>query len=132
MGARLLRGWIIRPSINTAEIEARYDAVGELFESVVRSEAIHSSFEGIFDLERLLSRITIGTAGPRELASLRSSISRLPVVGKALAELKAPRFIALHSRLDLLEDLACDPDARNCGESSACSRRRRSDSRRLR
>jgi DNA mismatch repair protein MutS len=106
MGARLLRAWIIRPSIDTAQIEARYDAVAELLESVVRAEAISTSFESIFDLERLLSRITIGTAGPRELASLRSSISRLPVVSKAMEVLKASRFIELHGRLDLLQDLA--------------------------
>jgi len=106
MGARLLRGWIIRPSIDAAEIEARYDAVEELSGSVVRSESVNNSFEGIFDFERLLSRITIGTAGPREIVSLRSSLSRLPVVAKALEELKAARFIALRSRLDLLEDLS--------------------------
>ena len=105
MGARLLRGWIIRPSIDAAEIQARYDAVAELSVSVVRSEAIASSFEGIFDLERLLSRITVGTAGPRELASLRSSITRLPVVARALEVLKASRFVHLHSRLDVLTDL---------------------------
>src|SRR5678815_2247479 len=99
MGARLLRGWIIRPSINAAEIEARYDAVEELSGSVVRSESVNNSFEGIFDFERLLSRITIGTAGPRELVSLRSSLSRLPAVAKALEELKAARFVALRSRL---------------------------------
>ena len=105
MGARLLRGWLIRPSIDAAEIESRYDAVAELSASVVMSDAVANSFEGIFDLERLLSRITIGTAGPRELVSLRSSCGRLPAVAKVAEKLKAARFAALHSRLDLLEDL---------------------------
>jgi DNA mismatch repair protein MutS len=105
MGARLLRGWMIRPSIDVEEIEARYDSVAELSRSAVVADQIASSFEGIFDLERLLSRITIGTAGPRELASLRSSIGRLPVVSGILLKLKAAPFAALHRRLDLLEDL---------------------------
>ena len=74
MGARLLREWIVRPSINAEEIEGRYDAVEELSRSAVVADEISNSFDGIFDLERLLSRITVGTAGPRELASLRSSM----------------------------------------------------------
>jgi DNA mismatch repair protein MutS len=106
MGSRLLRAWMIRPSFDAAEIEARFDAVTELAGSVAATDEISDSFEGIFDLERLLSRITIGVAGPRELASLRSSIVRLPVVAKAVGRLKAPRFTALHTRLDLLEDLS--------------------------
>ena len=105
MGARLLRSWIIRPSIDASEIEARLDAVAELLGSVVTAEETANAFDGIFDLERLLSRIIIGTAGPRELASLRSSIARLPAVAAALDKLKAAKFATLRSRLDLLEDL---------------------------
>ena len=105
MGARLLRGWMIRPSIDAAEIETRYDAVAELSKSSVVAEQLASSFDGIFDLERLLSRITIGTAGPRELSSLRSSIGRLPGISGILQKLKAAPFAQLNSRLDLLEDL---------------------------
>ena len=70
------------------------------------AEQLASSFDGIFDLERLLSRITIGTAGPRELSSLRSSIGRLPGHQRRfLQKLKAAPFAQLNSRLDLLEDL---------------------------
>jgi DNA mismatch repair protein MutS len=105
MGARLLRSWMIRPSIDPAEIETRYDAVAELSKSSVVAEQLANSFDGIFDLERLLSRITIGTAGPRELSSLRSSIGRLPGISGILQKLKAAPFAQLNSRLDLLEDL---------------------------
>ena len=105
MGARLLRGWMIRPSIDAQEIEGRYEAVEEISRSTVVAEEISNSFEGIFDLERLLSRITIGTAGPRELASLRSSIGKLPAVGGVLEKRKAARFASLRARLDFLEDL---------------------------
>jgi DNA mismatch repair protein MutS len=105
MGARLLRGWMIRPSIDSAEIEGRYDAVEEISRSTAVSDEVSRSFEGIFDMERLLSRITIGTAGPRELASLRSSMGRLPVVGAVLEKRQTARFASLRARLDLLEDL---------------------------
>src|SRR6516162_3941740 len=80
MGARLLRHWLVRPSIEAAEIESRLDAVGELAGSAVQLEESRGSFEGIFDLERLLGKITVGTAGPRELVSLRGSISHLPAI----------------------------------------------------
>jgi DNA mismatch repair protein MutS len=105
MGARLLRAWMIRPSIDSREIEGRYDAVEELSRSTVAANEIANSFDGIFDLERLLSRITIGTAGPRELASLRSSIGKFPVVNASLEKRSAQRFVSLRARLDLLEDL---------------------------
>jgi DNA mismatch repair protein MutS len=106
MGARLLRHWLVRPSLDPADIESRLDAVGELASSPVLLEETGASFEGIFDLERLLGKITVGTAGPRELASLRASVGRLPAIASTLGRLKAPRFADLLKRFDLLEDLA--------------------------
>jgi DNA mismatch repair protein MutS len=105
MGARLLRNWLVRPSIDGKEIESRLDAVEELSRSAMVLEQTRTSFEGMFDLERLLGKITIGTASPRELTSLRSSIGRLPAISKALDKLKAARFADLRSRLDLLPEL---------------------------
>ena len=105
MGARLLRQWMVRPSINPVEIEARLDAVDELKGSVQAMDALGRAFEGIFDLERLLAKITLGTASPRELAALRGSIDRLPALAQAASKLNASRMKELHSRLDLLEDL---------------------------
>ena len=105
MGARLLRNWLVRPSIDAREIELRLDAVGELAGSTMRLEETRGSFEGMYDMERLLSKITVGTASPRELTALRSSIGRLPSIGHALGALKTSRFAELHARLDLLEDL---------------------------
>src|SRR5205085_3926729 len=105
MGARLLRSWLVRPSIDPAEIESRLDAVGEIVGSAVLLEQTRSSFEGLFDLERLLSKITVGTAGPRELAALRASIGQLPRIADVLAHLKAARFIQLGKDLDVLSDV---------------------------
>jgi DNA mismatch repair protein MutS len=105
MGARLLRSWLVRPSIDIREIESRLDAVAELAASPFTLEESRTSFDGMFDLERLLSKITIGTAGPRELAALRASISRLPAIAAALTRVKAQRFTNLLDRLDLLADV---------------------------
>ncbi len=105
MGARLLRNWLVRPSIDISEIESRFDAVGEIAASTSLLEETRSSFEGLFDLERLLSKITVGTATPRELTALRASIGRLPALLAVLARLVSRRFVQLHKDLDLLSDL---------------------------
>jgi DNA mismatch repair protein MutS len=105
MGARLLRNWLVRPSINRAEIESRLDAVAELTGSAIALKETQASFDGMFDLERLLSKITVGTAGPRELTALRGSIARLPAIADALGRLKASQFAAMLGRLDLLSDV---------------------------
>src|ERR1041385_8576821 len=105
MGARLLRNWVVRPSIDANEIELRLDAVGEIANSTVLLEETSASFEGLFDLERLLSKITIGTATPREGSALRASIARLPAVDAALERMKFPRLVQLHRDLDLLSDV---------------------------
>jgi DNA mismatch repair protein MutS len=105
MGARLLRNWLVRPAINPVEIESRLDAVSELSGSSILLEEARTSFDGIFDLERVLSKITVGTASPRELTSLRGSIVRLPAIATMLDRLRAQRFAELRQKLDLLADL---------------------------
>jgi DNA mismatch repair protein MutS len=80
MGARLLRGWILRPEIALAEIEDRSNAVGELKSRTVEREEIHRTLQGILDLERLTSRITLGVATPRDLLALRQSLEKIPAL----------------------------------------------------
>ena len=105
MGARLLRNWLVRPSIDPSEIELRLDAVGEIANSTLLLQETNASFEGLFDLERLLSKITVGTGSPRELTALRASIGRLPAVATALKRMKSGRLVQLHQDLDLLSDV---------------------------
>src|SRR4030095_7555376 len=90
---------------SSQEIESRYQAVGELSGSAVALDSVITSFDGIFDIERLLSKITLGTASPRELNSLRSSLGCLPQVAASLSTLQSPRFSELFQKLDPLEDL---------------------------
>ncbi len=78
MGARLLRHRILRPSLDLGQIRARQDAVAELQSSLLRMERLGKLLDSIQDMERLLSRITLGTANPRDLAALKTSIRILP------------------------------------------------------
>ncbi len=105
MGARLVRSWLLRPSITPAEIVLRQDAVGELVSSSARLEEFRNSLDGMSDIERLLSKVTVGTTTPRELVALRNSFGRLPGIGALLDRSESARFDQLFEELDLLEDL---------------------------
>jgi DNA mismatch repair protein MutS len=119
MGARLLRRWILRPQIEREEIEARLDAVQELKNHVVLREEIRHNLAGVQDLERLAGRVTLGVASPRDLAGLKQSLTRLPLLRKYLANCPSARLGELHAEMDELADvreridsaLADDPPA---------------------
>jgi DNA mismatch repair protein MutS len=85
MGARLLRAWVLRPEILLEEIEARLDAVAALKSQTVAREEIRKELEGILDLERLTSRVTLGVAAPRDLLALSASLAKIPAVRAHLA-----------------------------------------------
>jgi DNA mismatch repair protein MutS len=105
MGKRLLRAWMLRPSINRAEIDGRLDSVDALVKDIVNREELRRTLDGILDLERLLSRVTLETANPRDVLALAASLARIPKVRGALAGLHATRVGALHGLLDELADL---------------------------
>lgn len=105
MGKRLLRAWMLRPSIDRTEINLRLDAVEQMTKDVVGREELRRCLDGILDLERLLSRVTLETANPRDLLALAASLARLPGVRKALTRIAADRLRALHTHCDELADL---------------------------
>jgi len=105
MGKRLLRAWMLRPSLERAEIEARLDAVELQVQDIVGREELRRALDGILDLERLLSRVTLETANPRDVLALATSLARIPQVRKDLSGLSAPRLSALYSLVDELGDL---------------------------
>src|SRR6202041_1533954 len=120
MGARLLRGWIVRPEIALDEINARLDAVAELRSRTIVREEIRKTLEGILDLERLTSRVTLGVASPRDLLALRQSLEKIPVLRKLLAQSSdaaAPggRLSSLCERLDEMRDV-CETIARGIAD----------------
>ena len=105
MGKRLLRAWMLRPSIELDEIKQRLDAVEDMVNDLVGREEVRRSMEGILDLERLLSRVTLETANPRDLLALASSLGKLPAARKALSAFSVDRLQALHAQCDELGDL---------------------------
>jgi DNA mismatch repair protein MutS len=104
MGKRLLRAWMLRPSMDANEIQARLDAVAEQVKQTIGREELRRALEGVLDLERLLSRVTLETANPRDLLALAASLGRIPVVRAALARLSSSRLQWLHAGTDELTD----------------------------
>jgi len=105
MGKRLLRATLLRPASGLAEIEARLEAVGEATADLRSREGLRRSMEGVLDLERLLSRVALDSAGPREVMSLAATLGCLPGVVAAVGAFKAPRWRELATAVDPLEDL---------------------------
>ncbi len=105
MGKRLLRTTILRPLVDAVALEARYEAVGEAHGDLVRREEIRRAFAGLLDLERLLARLSLDSAGPRDVRALAASLSRLPGLKTALGAMQAARWRELVERLDPLEDV---------------------------
>ncbi len=105
MGKRLLRAWMLRPSDEPAEIQARLDAVEEQTKQTIAREELRRALEGVLDLERLLSRVTLETANPRDLLALAASLGRIPAVRGTLARLGSARFTSLHATIDELADV---------------------------
>ncbi|MGD8206645.1 MAG: DNA mismatch repair protein MutS [Thiohalocapsa sp.] len=98
MGARLLRRWIGRPLRDPAQIERRHDAIETL--TLRRAfEALHDELAAIADLERIVSRIALCTARPRDLSALRDGLARLPALRAALGELESPLLADLERAL---------------------------------
>jgi len=105
MGKRLLRSWLLRPSIELAEINSRLDAVESQRKETVGREELRRALDGILDLERLLSRVTLETANPRDVLALAASLGKLPAARAALSRFPTDRLRALHSSVDDLSDL---------------------------
>ena len=105
MGKRLLRATILRPLVDAQVLEARYEAVGEAHGDLVKREEIRHAFAGLLDLERLLARLSLDSAGARDVRALAASLSRLPGLKNALDATKASRWREIAERLDTLEDV---------------------------
>jgi DNA mismatch repair protein MutS len=105
MGGRLLRAWLLRPLCALERIRDRLDAVEELaFRSTERGK-FRDTLKGVHDLERLIGRVALGTAGPRDLVSLRQSIETVPRVRLLLDQCQAPLMRSLLAELDDLADV---------------------------
>ncbi len=106
MGARLLRSWLLRPSVRRGEVEARQAAVEDLFSSHIKRDRLGSLLKEVSDLERLIGRINLGSATPRDLNAIRRSLDQVPAIREALSDAKASLLQVLHESTDELADVS--------------------------
>ncbi|ROQ91114.1 DNA mismatch repair protein MutS [Desulfosoma caldarium] len=106
MGARLLQKWVRYPLVDVSTIVQRQDAVSELLDKGSTRAQLREIFGNMADMERIVARVSVGTAGPRDLAALRRSMDLLPTVKEHLGSLSCPFFSDLASDWDSLEDVA--------------------------
>jgi DNA mismatch repair protein MutS len=105
MGARLLRSWMLRPSVRRGEIEARLSAVEDLHRSQMRRDRARTLLKDVSDLERLTGRINMGTATPRDLCALRRSLNQVPAIRQALSDAEASLLQVVVENADELTDV---------------------------
>ena len=105
MGKRLLRATLLRPALAVAEITARLDAVGEAARELRAREKVRRAMDGILDLERLLGRVAMESAGPRDVLALAATLGCLPGLREAVRAFAAEAWAHLASGFDTLEDL---------------------------
>ena len=105
MGARLLRTYIEQPLIRKYRIEERLDAIEQLNREAITREELREYLNPIYDLERLMTRISLKTANPRDLISFKTSLSYLPYIRQLLAGYPSGLLHQIYEDLDGLEDI---------------------------
>ncbi len=105
MGGRLLRSWLLRPLVTLEPIRDRLDGVEELAVRTSDRGKARETLKSIHDLERLIARIALSTAGPRDLVALGQSLAAVPRLAKVLSECQAPLVLSLLAELDDLQDV---------------------------
>jgi len=105
MGARLLRAWLLRPCVKRGEVEARLAAVADLFASQVRRDKLRALLKEVSDLERVVGRISLGSATPRDLCAMLRSLNQVPAIREVLRGLESSLIEVLVENTDELPDI---------------------------
>ena len=106
MGARTLRGYVEQPLIDIDEINGRLEALEELNKSPMLRDEIREYLNPVYDLERLISRISYQSANPRDLVAFASSLEMLPFIRQILKDFHSPLLSKIYEDMDPLEDIA--------------------------
>nr|MCR5695327.1 DNA mismatch repair protein MutS [Clostridia bacterium] len=106
MGGRKLKSWLEMPLIDKAEIDLRQDAVAELFDKFMLRSEIMEHLKGVYDVERLAGRVTMGSCNAREMLSLKQSLMKLPALKELLKTAESGLLKKLYGRINTLEELA--------------------------
>ena len=105
MGGRLLRRWLEQPLIHVSDIIPRQDAVEEAKESFMLRQELLEAISGLHDLERLTSRIALGSVQARDLLALRNSLAKLPSIAALASRCKRGLFDEINRLMDTMEDM---------------------------
>ena len=105
MGARMLRGFVEQPLLGKDEIEQRQAAIEELNMNYISREEIREYLNSVYDLERLMGRISCRTANPRDLLAFKNSLAMLPYIKSLLGEFSSALLKKIYEDLDVLSDL---------------------------
>lgn len=105
MGGRMLAHWIENPLVSPEKIILRQDGVGELKDSIMLREDIMQCLDEIYDISRLINRISLGSASPRDMLSLRDSLAVLPELKQKLSACESTILTGQMQRLDILDDV---------------------------
>ncbi len=122
MAGRMLRAWLLRPLASLERIRDRLDAVEELAFQTTERGRFRETLKAVQDLERLVARAALGTAGPRDLVSLRQSIAAVPRIRMLLGALRAPLVQSLVAELDELPEVRDDIERTLIDEPPAIAR----------
>ena len=116
MGGRCIRSWLERPLLSVTAISKRNSAVAALVDNLIVREELITAMTGLGDMERLIGRIVYGSAGGRDMVSLRAAIEKLPAVREQIAQLNDRRLSELTAELDTLDDIGARIAATICDE----------------
>jgi DNA mismatch repair protein MutS len=105
MGGRMLRQWLVRPLVALARIQDRLDAVEDFAFRTTERGKLRDTLRGLHDLERLVARVSLGTAGPRDVGALGQSLALVPRIRAGVQELAAPLTRSLAAEVDDLAEL---------------------------
>ena len=105
MGSRLLRKWLEYPLLNPKKINDRLDAVANLVSDFSLRNNLREQLKEIYDFERLLTRMEVGTANARDMNALKSSLYVLPTIKKSLAKATAKLLANIHQKISTYDDL---------------------------
>ena len=105
MGARILKKWIEEPLLHIDEIQMRLDVVEELKNIVLTKEELKTYLKQVYDLERLIGRISYGNANARDLAALKNSLNVMPEIKNLLGSLKTKKIVEIYNQIDPVEEV---------------------------
>ena len=105
MGKRLIRAWIERPLLSVGIITRRLNAVEELSRNSILMSQATAQLGGVYDMERLMTKIVYGNANPRDLTALGATLDKLPALKEMLCKVRCEYLQEIYSRIDGLEDV---------------------------